>query len=294
MNYKMKDLIPMVSTLARQYTSKESSSVSEEKAKQFMEAVLFTMKLTTYPDLQKENQTLKKKELSAKEVYLLGGELLLNMFQKVQTKYYTCMESFESYGVICLEEVMKKGMPAFFQFYDLTYEPQNELLTLDYPILYNTHGKHGICVIDTYIKAIEIEQQFLQLFETQTIQEILKKINPFYEEAFLNIAESVYDYFLEYRVTSLLKEQEKAGEGEVSRTQFLTCMEEAKKEFYILLSTKIKAVETAPSRKEKQLQNMISYLELSYKDIAIRNYYKYTKKITKTETSVFTVVKKHV
>ena len=43
MKYKMEDLVPIVAKLAEGYTSKESTSITYERAQQFMEAVLYSM-----------------------------------------------------------------------------------------------------------------------------------------------------------------------------------------------------------------------------------------------------------
>ena len=41
MEYEIEELVPIVATLAEKYTSKESSSITYEKAQQLMEAVLY-------------------------------------------------------------------------------------------------------------------------------------------------------------------------------------------------------------------------------------------------------------
>lgn len=44
MDYKMEDLLPVVAELAEKYTSKESTSLPYEKARQLMEAVLYCIR----------------------------------------------------------------------------------------------------------------------------------------------------------------------------------------------------------------------------------------------------------
>ena len=44
MDYKMEELIPVVSRLAEKYTAFEDSSVTYEKAEQLMEAVLYCIR----------------------------------------------------------------------------------------------------------------------------------------------------------------------------------------------------------------------------------------------------------
>lgn len=44
MEYEIEELVPIVATLAEKYTSKESSSITYEKAQQLMEAVLYCIR----------------------------------------------------------------------------------------------------------------------------------------------------------------------------------------------------------------------------------------------------------
>ena len=44
MKYEMEDLVPIVAKLAEGYTSKESTSITYERAQQLMEAVLYSIR----------------------------------------------------------------------------------------------------------------------------------------------------------------------------------------------------------------------------------------------------------
>ena len=43
MNYELEELVPIVAKLAEGYTSKESTSITYDRAQQFMEAVLYSI-----------------------------------------------------------------------------------------------------------------------------------------------------------------------------------------------------------------------------------------------------------
>ncbi len=70
MDYKMEELIPVVSRLAEKYTAFEDSSVTYEKAEQLMEAVLYCIRELERSD---ENLIAVGKELcSAQQAYETG------------------------------------------------------------------------------------------------------------------------------------------------------------------------------------------------------------------------------
>ena len=163
---------------------------------------------------------------------------------------------------------------------------------MDYPVLYDVPKKHGICAIEEYLDAIQIEQKFLQLFDRQQMITILEQIDASYEELFINITEHIYDFFLEYRLHTLLEDEK----GKVlSQTQFFHIMDQAKREFHASLKSKLKqneqdfnakysnrtiqSVNQQEQMPEKQIQEQINeiagYLDRCYQDICIRKYYKY-------------------
>ena len=70
-------------------------------------------------------------------------------------------------GNICCEETIVKGMPEFFKHYDARFCPQNELLTLDYPVLCPLGRMKGVDRIYRYLSCIWLEQKFLRAFSKE-------------------------------------------------------------------------------------------------------------------------------
>ena len=66
-HYEMEELLPIVAELAEKYTSKESTSVSYEKANQLMEAVLYCIH-----QCEDSEGLVSKRGLSAGEAYRLS------------------------------------------------------------------------------------------------------------------------------------------------------------------------------------------------------------------------------
>ena len=139
MNYEIEELLPVVANLVEQYTSKESTSVTYEIARQLMDAVLYCIR--EFEESLYEISSivpLSGKEISALEAYRQGTVIVIDKVKQSKTRYDEIIESFKSYRNIAYYDTIIKGMPAFFLHYNPTLNPQDHLLTLDYP----NHRKH--------------------------------------------------------------------------------------------------------------------------------------------------------
>lgn len=185
MPYEVEELMPVFQTLARRYTSNESSSVSYERAEVLMEAVAYCIReffckedapLVTAESEQDENVNfLSSKTLpSAKEAYEEGLKKVREKTQKAKELFDLIFDHFSDYGLECLSDTVIKGMPAFFLYYDPWFEPQNHRLTLDYPVIGGIGERTGIDAIYYYLHCIEIEQSFLGKLSGEYVHSVLK------------------------------------------------------------------------------------------------------------------------
>lgn len=87
-------------------------------------------------------------------------------------------------------------MPEFFRWYDVSFEPQNTILTLDYPILKDISEFTGIDLIYDYILCICLEQKFLKCFPEKYVKNILYRYHEEYEDLLENICEIVFWFFI--------------------------------------------------------------------------------------------------
>ncbi|MDD3412869.1 MAG: DUF6179 domain-containing protein [Lachnospiraceae bacterium] len=192
MNYEMEELLPIVAKLTEKYTSKESTSITLSKAKQLMGAVQYCINETYQSEVDtKELQTLYEKE-SAKSRYERGYQIVIKKAKRVKEEFESLVTSFESYGNRNYYDTIVKGMPAFFLHYDARFEPQNHILTLDYPTIVQLDGKCGIDAIEYYLKCIQLEQLFLHRFSENYIRTVLRAYHEDYEDMFFNICNIVY------------------------------------------------------------------------------------------------------
>lgn len=188
MKYKMEELVPIVAKLAEGYTAGESTSITYEKAQRLMEAVLYSIHEGEW---EEQFSLIENSELSPEKAYDIGAKCVEKKTKYTLSLYNEVMVHFYSYENECLYDTVAKGLPEFFKWYDLKYEPQNTILTLDYPVLIDNPEHTGIDKIYDYVLCIQLEQKFLNRFSHEYVVEVLSKYNSEYKLAIDNICEII-------------------------------------------------------------------------------------------------------
>jgi len=186
-DYQMEDLLPIVFDLAQNYSGYENTSITYEKAQMLMGAVIYCLEEFNNTPMN----SLVYKGMSIKERYDVGKQLVYKKAVNIQKIFNELSCCFEDYGVKCLYDTVQKGIPQFLKWYDVKYNPQNTILTLDYPLLIDCYSLNGADAIYKYILGIQAEQRFLGIFDKGYIVSILKKYDPRYEYMIDNICEIV-------------------------------------------------------------------------------------------------------
>lgn len=185
MDQKMEELLPIVTKLAQKYAGWESTSITYERAQTLMEAVLYC--LEEYRNQSPD--TLSRGDISTEEQYTIGAELVYIKTGQIREMYNELAVSFQDYGVRCLGDTVRLGIPEFLKRYDAKFCPQDTILTLDYPVLADLSRRRGADAIYDYLRAISIEQTFLGKFDSGYVREVLEKYDPLYADSYDNICE---------------------------------------------------------------------------------------------------------
>ena len=190
MDYKIEELVPIVGRLAEKYTGFESTSVTYEKAEQLMEAVLYCIHET---ELYANNQIVLGKGIpSAQHTYEIGATYVKQKVKTALDLYNSILSDFAYYENVCLYKTFVKDIPQFFQCYDIRFEPQNTIITLDYPILKDISQYTGIDKIYEFIRCIQLEQIFLKQFPKDYIKNSLIQYHKSYKYMIENICEIIF------------------------------------------------------------------------------------------------------
>lgn len=191
MNYKLEELLPVVAKLTERYTGKQSTSISYEKAKQLIEAVLYCMN-----QCSDSNQMTRSKGRNAAEVYQLGYEKLVQKVKKTQIAYNNMIIHFNAYGNENYYDTVIKAIPGFFRYYDVWFAPQDTIITMDYPTLRPITKCSGIDAIEKYVEYISYEQRFMAVLPEEYICEVLHRFQNGYKKQFYNICSIILRHIL--------------------------------------------------------------------------------------------------
>jgi hypothetical protein len=194
MKYEMQELIPIVAELTDRYTSKESTSVTYEKANQLMEAVLFCIRENEdfcWNNHGEQTSLMRSETMSAKEAYELGRQKVQEKVGMVRELYNHTVTFFCAYGNRNYEETFLGGIPGFLKLYDVRFAPQNAIITMDYPILESIEQLLGVDAIYAYVTGINLEQIFLQKLPKEYVMAALERYHGDYRNLFCNICNIV-------------------------------------------------------------------------------------------------------
>lgn len=178
MEYRMEELLPVVGKLVEKFTSKESSSVTFETAQMLMEGVIYCIE-QCFPASGTALEPAKK--MPAEEAYRIGYGLAVEKVYKAKAVYDGLIVDFQDYGCRNYRETVRDGMPAFFLKYDAKFQPQNHILTLDYPSLGQHENLCGINLIYEYLCDIALEKRILECFDREAVQMLLKRTEEYHE-----------------------------------------------------------------------------------------------------------------
>ena len=191
MNFRMEELLPIVTWLSEKYTSKESTSISYERARQLMEAVLYCIH-----QCEDNNQLMSKGEMDAKKIYQAGYQRLIQKVQNTQIVYSEMIEKFNAYGNENYNDTVNKAIPQFFRYYDARFAPQETIITMDYPTICPITDCSGIDAIEKYVEYIFYEQKFLGALPQEYVQEVLLRYQAGYKKQFYNICSIILRHIL--------------------------------------------------------------------------------------------------
>ena len=182
----MEELLPIVGRLVEKYTGFESTSVTYEKAEQLMEAVLYCIHEA---EQSGQEALMTAQRLSAGQAYETGAAMVEQKVKEAVAMYNELLAEFHSYGCRNLYDTVVKGLPGFFQWYDIKFEPQNTIVTLDYPVMKDLSGYSGIDRIYEFIRCIRMEQEFMNRYDSDYVKSVLRKSHSRYEDMMDNICE---------------------------------------------------------------------------------------------------------
>lgn len=184
MEYSMEELLPVIDKLTRKYTSNESSSITYETARMLMGAVLYC--LEEYRNDGENELPAVHEKLDVMAAYQCGYDMVIAKVYKAKEIYESIIQDFRDFGCRNCRDTIIKGIPQFFMNYDPKFNPQDTILTLDYPAVNPIGNLCGVDAVYQYLCNIKIEWDFLNAFDTRRVESLLGKMLPDYRDLYLD------------------------------------------------------------------------------------------------------------
>lgn len=191
MRMNEEELLRIVASRIKKYTSNESTSVTYQTARQLMNSILYCINdERVSPGYNKEegHELVQKDNLNLEKAFYNGLKIKKEKIQETKNLYNTILKGFDAYNNEGYQDTVLEGMKYFFERYDVEFDATNHILTLDYPLLCEVMNKQGIDLIYEYLFRTYLEQVFLSGFEQGEILNLLHAYHSGYEELMINIA----------------------------------------------------------------------------------------------------------
>lgn len=191
-NFMNNDIIYLLGERVEKFTMGDSTSVTKETAERILGSILYCIKSDSNNTIKNLDKSLIKKEnLDIRTAFYNG---LLIKKEKIKKAKILCEDIKREFCFIdnCYyKDIIWKGMEAFFKNYDVEFNPQYNVLTLDYPLYIEIENLSGIDLIYEYLKRFYIEERFLKKFEIYVIEEVLRGYNENFNNLVINICKII-------------------------------------------------------------------------------------------------------
>lgn len=171
------------------YNGVDSTSLPVEKAQELLSSLVYTITLVAQEEGISDEGVLQSDFFEL----ITRGQKLLDQRRK---------EGFEKWNALCLHAPKlhnvyyvdtMKNLGIFYKSYEIYYAADQIPCSIDYPLMLPvSEDLKGISYIEAYIRHIEIENEFINYFDSDLIDAFLKKALRDDREDYANLCEPAF------------------------------------------------------------------------------------------------------
>lgn len=185
-------LIPLLAELILKYTTGESSSVTVEAAQRLLGSFLYSTDAYLKSFRYKETAIYCLSNSCAAEIYEKGQALIRACQEQTLLLYEDVRDHKLDIPIKAYHCTIDEDLPDFLNKYDLLFNAQETMATMDYPLLFDDMRLQGIFYIEQYLKKLTMETDFCHLFSPADINQLLINYGRVYR---IDISESLINAF---------------------------------------------------------------------------------------------------
>ena len=185
------------------YTGGDSTSVRTETAQRIMMSVLYTLDAFLKNLGPPEDAVAFIIAGSIKEIYAGGLELLEAAFADTKQMYQEVVQN--KLGIPnAAYQLTIDDLDRFFSHYDMRFNAQDTIASIDYPLLFDDQEVQGVFYIKQYLEKLALETEFCRLFSTQDINKLLFNYGRVYRIDYRESLINVFEIMLNNAVFSVM------------------------------------------------------------------------------------------
>ena len=196
------ELAALLKELIIKYTGKLCSSVKEDTAIKLLNSIMYSV--NAYDNYDQKKNTLLKTDISLKEKYESGFEIVKINFEESKILYNEIKAGKLEIPLLAYNDTVDDALPGFFKYYDILFSAQDNITTFDYPILFNDMSQTGIFYVKQYLEKLNTETKFCILFKGRTLKKILKDYGEKYHVDYINTPFNVFEVIINQSIFSVL------------------------------------------------------------------------------------------
>lgn len=184
-------LFEILSEQTNLLTKGESSSIPAEKAQELLTSVVYTIGLRLKYFTSPEQAVDALKSVSLRKLFDEGlSEIRKSAVIARRIQKRISDKLFDTPNVYYRSTIID-GINGFFKLYKPQFSAQEIHITADYPVCCGRPQLDGIEFIGRYLRCIEAENEFLNLFEPGTVHKLLCSLSKDYRSCPINLFEPV-------------------------------------------------------------------------------------------------------
>ncbi|WP_339184902.1 DUF6179 domain-containing protein [Oceanobacillus sp. FSL W7-1293] len=167
------EMMQVLQQLILQHTQGESTSVTTETAEGIMASLLYAIDTYAFQCKQPEEALAHFNVKSIKDIHSQGVELLRHYFEKTKKIYQEVKKIKLDVPVDAYNMTIDESLPLFMQHYDIIFEAQNTMASIDYPLAIDDMRIQGVFYIKQYVERLRMETEFCRFFSHQDVMYVL-------------------------------------------------------------------------------------------------------------------------
>ncbi|GGP15921.1 DUF6179 domain-containing protein [Oceanobacillus neutriphilus] len=167
------EMVQVLQRLILRYTQEASTSVTTETAEGIMTSLLYAIDTYTLQYKNPDEALTHLNKESIKDIHSKGVELLRCYFEETKQLYQEVKNIKLDVPVDAYHMTIDESLPVFIKHYDIIFEAQNTMASIDYPLAVDDMRLQGVFYIRQYLERLRIETEFCRFFSLQDVMFVL-------------------------------------------------------------------------------------------------------------------------